>query len=82
MTNKVPGGVVRERGRRIREISSGLAGRFKAAQVGSVRPGLTIEDGSTVVTDNYLKLRVAVGRVRNESVRVRVLSSHDAEVVA
>jgi threonylcarbamoyladenosine tRNA methylthiotransferase MtaB len=81
MSGKVPGPVVRERGRRIRDVAGRLAGRFRQSQVGSVRPGLTLEDGSTVVTDNYLKLRISPGRARNERVRVRIASEHDGEVL-
>ena len=35
-----------------------------------MRPGLTIEDGSLVVTDNYLKVRIPPGLPRNEWVNV------------
>ena len=47
-------------------------GAFRESQVGSVRHGLTIEDGSLVVTDNYLKVRIPPGLPRNERVRVRI----------
>jgi hypothetical protein len=40
--------------------------------VGTVRPGLTIEDGSLVVTDNYLKVRIAAGLERNRRIAVRL----------
>jgi threonylcarbamoyladenosine tRNA methylthiotransferase MtaB len=81
MSGKVPGPVVRERGRRIRDVAGRLSNRFRQSQVGCVRPGLTLEDGSTVVTDNYLKLRISPGRARNERVRVRIESQHDGEVL-
>lgn len=74
MRDKVSGPVIRERGARLRQIGSELSSRFRASQVGVVRPGLTIDDGTTVVTDNYLKLKIVSGRARNERVRVRVLS--------
>ena len=80
MSGKVAGPVVRERGRRIREVAARLADRFRHSQVGRVRPGLTLEDGSTVMTDNYLKLRIPPGRGRNERVRVRIVSQHDGEL--
>jgi hypothetical protein len=48
-----------------------------AAQVGSIRPPLTIDDGSVAVTDNYLKLRIGGGFRRNERVIVRVLGDAD-----
>ena len=81
MGGKVPPPLVRERGRVVREIGHALAARFKRSQVGSVRPGLTIEDGATVVTDNGLRLRLDKPRARNERVLVRV-EEHDAARVA
>jgi hypothetical protein len=48
--------------------------------MGGVRPALTIEDGLSVVTDNYLKLRVPQRRARNEWVRVRIMSHHEGEL--
>jgi threonylcarbamoyladenosine tRNA methylthiotransferase MtaB len=81
LSGKLDGSVVRERGRRVRDIAQRLASRFRESQVGTVRPALTIEDGSSVVTDNYLKLRVRPGRTRNESVAVLVKSHVDGEVL-
>jgi len=75
MDEKVAGASVRERGRRIREIAHRKTAAFREAQVGTIRRGLTLEDGSLVVTDNYLKVRVPPGRVRNEWVRVKVLEN-------
>jgi len=72
MGGRAPGAVVRERSRRVREIAANLADRFRASQVGTVRRALTLEDGSLVVTDNYLKLRIPPGRARNEWIRVVV----------
>jgi threonylcarbamoyladenosine tRNA methylthiotransferase MtaB len=65
LDGKVSGPVVRRRGQRIRDIGTALAARFRAAQSGSVRRGLTLEDGTLVVTDNYLKARIAPGLPRN-----------------
>ena len=72
MREKVHGLTVRERATRLREISRRLTRLFQQAQDGTVRPGLTIEDGATVVTDNYLKVRIARGLTRNSQVRVRL----------
>jgi threonylcarbamoyladenosine tRNA methylthiotransferase MtaB len=72
MDGKVPGAVVRERARRVRQVGRRLADAFYAAQIGTLRPALTLEDGSLVVTDNYLKLRIPSGRARNEWVQVRI----------
>jgi tRNA A37 methylthiotransferase MiaB len=82
MREKVPGPVVRDRGARLRQIGTQLSSRFTQAQVGTIRPGLTLEDGSLVVTDNYLKIRIAPGLKRNERVRVRVTSAGSGVVVA
>jgi threonylcarbamoyladenosine tRNA methylthiotransferase MtaB len=81
MSGKVAGVIVRERGRRIRDIAQRLSERFRQSQLGSCRPALTVDDGTSVVTDNYLKLRIAAGHARNEHVRVQVLSAHDGAVV-
>jgi threonylcarbamoyladenosine tRNA methylthiotransferase MtaB len=75
MDGKVSGAVVRERGSRLREIGQRLAKAFRESQVGTLHRGLTLEDGSLVVTGNYLKVRIAPGRVRNERVEVRVTSA-------
>jgi threonylcarbamoyladenosine tRNA methylthiotransferase MtaB len=79
--DKIPGAIVRERARVIREIGHRLAAAFRASQVGSVHRGLTLEDGSLVVTGNYLKVRIPPGRTRNEWVRVRITSQHDGELL-
>lgn len=81
MAGKVAGPVVRERAAALRTIGAELSRRFRASQIGSVRPGLTLEDGTLVVTDNYLKLRIAPGLARNVRVRVRVDDQARAAVV-
>jgi hypothetical protein len=73
--------VIRERGARLRQIGAQLSSRFTQAQIGSIRPGLTLEDGSLVVTDNYLKVRIPPGLKRNERVRVRVTDAGSGVVV-
>jgi threonylcarbamoyladenosine tRNA methylthiotransferase MtaB len=82
MRGKVPGAVIRERARRVREIAQGLTNAFRERQVGMVHRGLTLEDGTLVVTGNYLKLRVPPVRPRNQWVRVRVTSHHDGELLS
>jgi threonylcarbamoyladenosine tRNA methylthiotransferase MtaB len=69
---KVDGGVVRARARVIRTIGEQLARRFRQSQVGRIVRGLTVDDGQSVVTENYLKLRLDVRRARNEWISVRV----------
>jgi len=72
MRGKVEGITIRERGLRMRGIGAALARRFRESQAATTRPGLTLEDGSLVVTDNYLKVRIPPGLPRNQRVRVRV----------
>jgi threonylcarbamoyladenosine tRNA methylthiotransferase MtaB len=81
MPGKVAGTVVRERGRRVREIGQRLTQRFRDSQVGTTHHALTLEDGSLVVTGNYLKLRIPPGEARNQWVRVRVVSHDDGELL-
>ena len=80
MGGKVDGGIVRACGLALRRIGAALSERFHGAQAGSVRPGLTLEDG-TLVTDNYLKVRVAPGLARNQRVAVRLESPFAGSVV-
>ena len=74
MRGKVPGAVIRDRGRRVREIAQRLAQRFRESQAGTIRPALTIDDGTVAVTDNYLRVRIPPGHRRNESLEVVVTS--------
>jgi threonylcarbamoyladenosine tRNA methylthiotransferase MtaB len=75
MRDKVHGSVIRDRAIQLRDIGVGLSRRFRASQTGTVRPGLTLEDGTLVVTDNYLKVRVEPGTPRNVRVLVRIESA-------
>jgi threonylcarbamoyladenosine tRNA methylthiotransferase MtaB len=75
MRGKVHGSVIRDRGTQLRDIGVGLSRRFRESQIGAVRPGLTLDDGTLVVTDNYLKVRIAAGLPRNLAVRVRLVSN-------
>src|SRR5439155_4525498 len=82
MAGKMPGSTVRERARRVREIGQRLTKEFRGSQVGTVHRGLTLEDGSLVVTGNYLKVRIVPGRPRNEWVRVRIVGAAADALVA
>lgn len=78
LPGKVHGSVVKARAQRLRDVSRALATRFRAAQTGRVRPALTIDDGRTAVTDNYLRVPVPAGRARNEWIDVVVPPPDDA----
>ena len=64
----------------LRDIGSRLAARFRRAHVGSLRPGLTLDDGTLVVTDNFLKVRIPAGFERNRRVFVRLLDDSSGVV--
>ena len=81
MRDKVDGPTIRARGAHLRDIGAALTRRFRDAQTATVRPGLTLEDGTLVVTDNYLKMRIPSGMPRNERVMVRIASNGSATVM-
>jgi len=70
--NRASGVVVKERGARVRRIGAMLTRRFVEAQAGTTHRALTLQDGSRVVTGNYLKVRIAPGLTRNQWVNVRI----------
>jgi len=78
MANHVHGSAIRARAEATRTIGRHLTTRFHTAQLGQVRSGLTVDDGSLVVTDNYMKVKVAPGVARNARVRVRIMDVENA----
>ena len=72
---KTSGGEIRLRARLVRDVGRRLSARFHRTQIGEVRRALTIGDGSLAVTDNYLKVRIPPGCVRNQWVSVKVLTA-------
>ena len=71
-----PSAVVRARGAAVRAVSERLSRAFRAAQVGTVRRALVVDDGTAAVTDNYLRLALDVPRSRNEWIEVEVISGN------
>ena len=69
---RVDGAVVRDRGRRVRDIGHGMATRFRESQRGTTRRALTVDDGWSAVTDNYLKVKLDQRRSRNDWIDVRI----------
>ena len=82
LQSKVPGGDIRDRAREIRAIGETMARRFRESQTGNTLRALTVDDGQSVVTENYLKLRLDRACKRNEWVSVRVESDRQGTVVA
>lgn len=81
MSGKVDGPTVRGRGAKLRALGAALSKRFREGQIGAVRPGLTLEDGSLVVTDNYSKVRIPPGLPRNRRVLVQITGADRAVLV-
>jgi threonylcarbamoyladenosine tRNA methylthiotransferase MtaB len=75
MCPKVKGITSRERAAELRAIGYELSQRFRRSQVGRRRDGLTLQDPSIALTDNYLKVRIPPGRARNERLTVRIVSA-------
>jgi len=69
---RVDGAVVRDRGRRIRDIGHDMASRFRQSQRGLTRRALSVDDGWSAVTDNYLKVKLDRRHPRNEWIDVRI----------
>jgi threonylcarbamoyladenosine tRNA methylthiotransferase MtaB len=72
MSGKVDGITIRARGREIREIGNEMTRRFRRMQVGSATRALTVDDGWSAVTPNYLKVTLDAQRPRNQWVQVRI----------
>jgi threonylcarbamoyladenosine tRNA methylthiotransferase MtaB len=72
--------VVQRRAAAVRAASDRLARAFRAAQVGTVRRALVVDDGTAAVTDNYLRLSLDSPRIRNEWIEVEVVSSSAGRV--
>jgi threonylcarbamoyladenosine tRNA methylthiotransferase MtaB len=72
MTDRVAGSVVRERGRSLRAIGAQASKRFRRSQAGARRRALTVDDGQSCVTDNYLKVSLEARHQRNEWIDVTI----------
>jgi threonylcarbamoyladenosine tRNA methylthiotransferase MtaB len=72
LPGKIDGMAIRDRGRRIREIGQEAGARFRRAQHGSVRRALTVDDGRSAVTDNYVKVQLDRMYPRNDWITVTI----------
>jgi len=70
LRDKVDGVAIRRRGASLREVGARLARDFRDRQIGTSRRALTVDDGWSAVTDNYVKVKLPERRVRNEWVMV------------
>jgi len=72
MAGKVDGATIRERGRRLRDVGREMSVSFRRAQQGAVRRALTVDDGRSAVTDNYVKVQLDRQYPRNEWIDVTI----------
>ena len=72
LSNKVEGLAIRARGRAVRDISAEMARRFRQSQAGTISRALTLDEGWSAVTPNYLKVRLDRQVARNEWIDVRL----------
>ncbi len=72
MSDKIDGATIRERGQRLRAIGHQMSTRFRQSQIGKVRRALTVDDGLSAVTDNFLKIRLAEIVPRNQWIDARI----------
>ena len=72
MPGKIDGATIRSRGLEIRKIGHEMTLRFRRSQLGCTSRALTVDDGCSAVTPNYLKVRLDRQQPRNEWVRVRI----------
>ena len=75
MLPKVDPRDVRRRAARLRAAGRRFAAAFAQAHIGGQRPGLTLDDGTLVLTDNFLKVRIPPGLPRNTRVSVCIDSA-------
>jgi len=69
---RVDGTVVRDRGSRLRNLGQAMAVRFRQSQSGKLRRALTVDDGWSAVTDNYLKVKLDSRHARNEWIEIAI----------
>jgi threonylcarbamoyladenosine tRNA methylthiotransferase MtaB len=72
MHDKIDGATIRERGQRVRTIGHNMSIGFRQSQIGTVRRALTVDDGLSAVTDNFLKVRLAETVPRNQWIHARI----------
>jgi threonylcarbamoyladenosine tRNA methylthiotransferase MtaB len=68
----VPMQVRKERNRALRELAAGKNRSFRERMVGNVLPAVTLHEGGSALTDNYLNVELARRREPNTIVEVRI----------
>ena len=75
LPDKAEGNEIRMRAREIRVIGERKTSWFRQSQVGRTMRSLVVDDGRSVVTGNYLKVRIAEPRPRNTWVDITIDSA-------
>jgi threonylcarbamoyladenosine tRNA methylthiotransferase MtaB len=75
MDAKLEGAAIRARGRALRDLSEEKSRCFKRFNVGATSRALTIDDGWSAVTPNYLKVKLDRQCARNEWVNLHIESA-------
>jgi len=75
LASKVDGNVIRDRARVLRDIAARKSKEFRRNQVGRAMKALTVDDGTSVVTGNYLKVRISNPQPRNSWVTVTIVNA-------
>ena len=70
--DQVPMEIRKRRTHTLRELGARKNLEFRRAMMGRTLSAVTIEDGGTALSNNYLKISLAVGREPNQIVDVRV----------
>lgn len=85
MRNQVPGPIMKERNRVLRELASQKKAEFMRTFVGRQIEAITLrsgdEKGTDALTDNYLKLRIPAAVESNRWVRVDVSNFAEDELI-
>jgi threonylcarbamoyladenosine tRNA methylthiotransferase MtaB len=72
MRDQVPIRVRKDRNQVLREIAAAKNLAFRESMVGRVLSAVTIDEGRTALTGNYLKVELAVPRLPNRLIDVRI----------
>jgi len=75
LDSKVDGNVIRHRARVVRDIAASKSREFRRDHVGRAMKALTVDDGASVVTGNYLKVQISNPQPRNSWVTVTIVSA-------
>ena len=79
LESKVDGNLIRDRARVLRDVGAAKSRQFRRDQVGRLMRALTVDDGASVVTGNYLKVRISNPQPRNTWVRLRIVNADPLE---